>query len=264
MPGWGPFDLSGKSAIVTGGAMGIGFGIVARLAEAGANVLVGDVDDAALRAAPGKLKGPGRVVTLRADVTQVDTGERLVNRCVEAFGSLDILVNNAGIFPIVPMLQTSPEMFDRVYAVNLKGLAFVTKAAAARMVAQGRGGKIVNIASIDALRPSMIGLAAYDASKGGVLMLTRNLALEFAPHGIQVNAIAPGGVTTEGTMKLTAGMGLTPEQQEQMTKASVARIPLGRMGIPDDIAKVALFLVSSGSDYMTGDIVVVDGGMLLT
>jgi 2-deoxy-D-gluconate 3-dehydrogenase len=264
MADWGPFGLEGKRAIVTGGAMGIGFGIVRLLTEAGANVLIGDVDERGLGAIREKLIGPGKVATMRADVTQADTGDRLVDRCVEAFGGLDILVNNAGIFPIVPMLQTSPELFDRVYAVNLKGLAFVTKAAAARMVAQGHGGKIVNIASIDALRPSMVGLAAYDASKGGVLMLTKNLALEFAPHGIQVNAIAPGGVTTEGTVKLMAGMGFTPEQQEQMTKASVARIPLGRMGIPDDIAKVALFLASSGSDYMTGDIVVVDGGMLLT
>jgi len=162
------------------------------------------------------------------------------------------------------MLQTTPELFDRVYAVNLRGLAFCTQAAAKQMIAQGKGGKIVNIASIDSLRPSLVGLAAYDASKGGVLMFTRNLALELAPHGIQINAIAPGGVATEGVAKLTAGMPLTAEQQAEMARTSVARIPLGRMGVPDDIAKVAVFLASSASDYMTGEIVVVDGGMLLT
>lgn len=264
MPGWGPFDLTGKTAIVTGGAMGIGVGIVRRLAEAGANVVIGDVDGPAAERAAATVPGPARVVAMHADVTQVHTGDRLVARCVEEFGGLDILVNNAGIFPLAPMLQTPPELFDRVYAVNLKGLAYVTKAAAVRMVAQGRGGKIVNIASIDSLRPSMVGLAAYDASKGGVLMLTKSLALELAPHGIQVNAIAPGGISTEGTAALMTGLGLTPEQQEEMTRQSVERIPMRRMGVPDDIARVAVFLASSGSDYMTGDIVVVDGGWLLT
>ncbi len=244
--------------------MGIGFGIVRRLVEAGAGVVIGDIDERAAEAAAGSVKPPGRAVAMRADVTDPASGEHLVARCVETFGSLDILVNNAGIFPLVPMLGTTPELFDRVLAVNLKGAAFVAKAAAARMIAQARGGKIINIASIDSLRPSMIGLAAYDASKGGVLMLTKGLALELAPHGIQVNAIAPGGVATEGVAKFTAGLGLTPQQQEEMTRQSIARIPLGRLGVPDDIAKVAVFLASSASDYMTGDVVVVDGGMLLT
>ena len=265
MAGWGPFDLSGKNAAVTGGAMGIGFGIAQRFIEAGANVLIADIDDQAAQAAVPKLAGgPGKAAAVRADVSDPRAGEEIVAACVRHFGSLDILVNNAGIFPIVPMLQTTPELFDRVYAVNLRGLAFCTQAAAKQMIAQGKGGKIVNIASIDSLRPSLVGLAAYDASKGGVLMFTRNLALELAPHGIQINAIAPGGVATEGVAKLTAGMPLTAEQQAEMARTSVARIPLGRMGVPDDIAEVAVFLASSASDYMTGEIVVVDGGMLLT
>ena len=265
MAGWGPFDLSGKNAAITGGAMGIGFGIAQRFVEAGANVLIADIDDQAAQAAVRKLAGgPGKTTAVRADVSDPRAGEEIVAACLRQFGSLEIFVNNAGIFPIVPMLQTTPELFDRVYAVNLRGLAFCTQAAAKQMIAQGKGGKIVNIASIDSLRPSLVGLAAYDASKGGVLMFTRNLALELAPHGIQINAIAPGGVATEGVAKLTAGMPLTAEQQAEMARTSVARIPLGRMGVPDDIAKVAVFLASSASDYMTGEIVVVDGGMLLT
>lgn len=261
---WGPFDLSGKNAIVTGGAMGIGFGIVKRFVEAGANVLIADIDDKAAEAAAGKLRaGPAKVISMRADMTDRDVGERIVDRCVEEFDSVSVLVNNAGIYPMVPMLQMTPELFDKVYAVNLKGLAFATKAAAAQMIRQGRGGKIINISSVDAFRPSMVGLAAYDASKGGVLMFTKNLALELAPHKITINAIAPGGIATEGAAKLMGARPLSAEEQKRILDATVSRIPLGRMGAPDDIAKVAVFLASSASDYMTGATVVVDGGFLL-
>ncbi|HEY3249036.1 MAG TPA: SDR family oxidoreductase [bacterium] len=261
---WGPFDLGGKNAIVTGGAMGIGFGIVKRFVEGGANVLIADLDEETAEKAAATLSGgPGRVISMRADMADTDTGGRIVNRCIEEFGSVEVLVNNAGIYPVVPMLQMTPELFDKVYAINLKGLAFATKAAAAQMIRQGRGGKIINIASVDAFRPSMVGLAAYDASKGGVVMFTKNLALELAPHKININAIAPGGITTEGTTRLAGDRPLTAEQQKQMTEAALAHMPMG-MGTPDDIAKVAVFLASSAADYMTGTTVVVDGGFLLT
>lgn len=256
--------LEGKIALVTGGAMGIGFGIVKRFVAEGAGVLVADLDGEAARAAVRKLDGlPGKAVAVQADVAEEGIGEKLIDQCMKEFGGIDVLVNNAGIFPIAPVLQMTPELFDRVYRVNLKGLAFVAKAAATRLVAQGRGGKIINIASIDAFHPSMVGLAAYDATKGGVVMFTKSLALELGRHGITVNAVAPGGVATEGTAKPLEGSGMTEDQMRQMMAAFIARIPLGRMGVPDDIAKVTVFLASSDADYITGETIVVDGGMLL-
>ena len=145
MAQWGPFDLTGKNAIVTGGAMGIGFGIARRYIEAGANVLIGDLNSAAAQGAVTKLAGgPGRAISMAADVSDVETGPALVNRCVEEFGSLDIFVNNAGIYPQSPMLEMTSALFDKVYQINLRGLAFCSKAAAARMVAQGKGGNHCN------------------------------------------------------------------------------------------------------------------------
>lgn len=260
-----PFDIGGKNSIITGGAMGIGFGIARRFIKAGANVLITDIDKKALESAAGKLpKGPGRAVTMQIDVSQDDAGDRMVEWCVAEFGSLDILLNNAGIFPIVPMLEMEPALFDRVIAVNLKGLAFASKAAAAQMVKQGRGGRIINIASIDSIHPSMVGLAAYDASKGGVAMFTKNFALEVAPHNILVNAIAPGAIVTEGLGRQQDKKSTTTEKEtESPIDEFIKMIPLGRAGKPDDIAKVAVFLASSAADYITGELIVVDGGRLL-
>lgn len=256
MTGWGPFDLAGRNAMVTGGAMGIGFGIAEWLVKAGANVLIVDLNGEAASQAAARLPA-GRAVALQADVSDPESGSVMVTHCVESFGSVDILVNNAGIYPFAPMMATTPALFDKVYAINLRGLAFCAKAAAAQMIQQGKGGKIINIASIDGLHPSMVGLAAYDSSKGGVVMFTRAFALEMGRHQIMVNAIAPGGIATEGTAQMGAA---TAEQIQAMN----AKIPLGRMGVPEDIAKVAVFLASSASDYMTGEVMVVDGGVLLS
>ncbi len=260
-----PFDISGKNAIITGGAMGIGFSIARRFIEAGANVLITDIDEKALESAAGRLpSGPGRAAVMPVDVSQDDAGERMVEKCVAEFGSLDILVNNAGIFPIVPMLEMEPAVFDRVIAVNLKGLAFASKAAAAQMIKQGRGGRIINIASIDSIHPSMVGLAAYDASKGGVAMFTKSFALEVAPHNILVNAIAPGAIITEGLGRQQDKKGKTAEKEaENPIDEFIKMIPLGRPGQPDDIAKVAVFLASPAADYITGTMIIVDGGRLL-
>lgn len=260
----GLFDLEGKAAIVTGGAMGIGFGIVKRLVEAGADVLVADLDGDLAASKVAELDGPGKAAAMRIDVAAVDAGDRLVDECLSNFGHVDILINNAGIYPMTPLLEMSRESWQRVIDINLTGLAFISKAVGSRMAEQGDGGKIVNIASIDALHPSMVGLAAYDSSKGGVLMFTKAFALEMAPHGVTVNAIAPGGINTEGTAAPLQGSGMTEEQMQQMMEQFLEGIPLRRMGTPDDIAKVALFLASPASDYMTGELLVVDGGALLT
>lgn len=262
---WGPFSITGKSAIVTGGAMGIGHGIVDRFVEGGANIVIADIDgDAALRAAHKLTGAPGRVAAVQSDVSEEGAGDALVERCVEAFGSVDVIVNNAGIYPQVPMLEMPTEVFDRVYRINLRGLAFLSAAAAKRMITQGSGGRIINISSIDAFRPSMVGLAAYDASKGGVMMFTKNLALGSAQHAILVDAIAPGGIQTEGASKPLAGSGMTSEEMEAMINTFTERIPLRRMGLPDDIATVAVFLASAAANHITGTTIVVDGGALLT
>lgn len=248
-------DLGGRSAIVTGGAMGIGLGIARRLHEAGASVVIADLDpDAAERVAEELLaKRGGSAVSVRVDVSDPDDVERMVDAAVEAFGGIDVLVNNAGIFPIVPLSELDLDTFQRVLGVNLTGLYLCTKAASARMIAQGRGGRIVNVTSIDALHPSMVGLSHYDASKHGAWGFTKNVALELAPHDIRVNAIAPGGIRTPGVGDL----------DEETMKGFEAMVPMGRMGEADEIGRVALFLASELSSYMTGAQVVVDGGRLL-
>jgi 2-deoxy-D-gluconate 3-dehydrogenase len=204
-------------------------------------------------------------VALPMDITADSAGEAIVGKCVQEFGSLDVLVNNAGIYPQVPMLKMTPELFDRVYRVNLRALAFLSKAAGQQWVRQKTGGCVINIASVDSVHPSLVGLAAYDSSKGGVLMFTKNFALEMAPHRVRVNAILPGGVQTEGASKPLEGSGMTEAQlKEFMQRFIQTKVPMGRMGVPDDIAKVAVFLASPAAEYMTGSAVTVDGGMLLT
>jgi 2-deoxy-D-gluconate 3-dehydrogenase len=221
MTGWGPFGLDGRRAAVTGGAMGIGFGIARRFLDAGADVLVADLDPQALEAAADRLAGSGgKVETLVLDVAVEDAGNQLVAAASAAFGGLDVLVNNAGIFPSVPLLEMEPALLDRVLDVNLRGLVLVSKAVGRHLVAAGTGGSILNIASIDALHPSMVGLAAYDASKGGVVMFTKSLALELAPHRVTVNAIAPGGIRTEGTTRPLDGSGMTAEEMQALTSHS--------------------------------------------
>lgn len=259
-------DLSGKTAIVTGGAVGIGLGITSRLAEAGANVVIADISEEDSVKAASELSGKGfKVKSIKTDVSSEADVKNLVEQTVASFGSIDILVNNAGIYPNIPVSKMSVENFEKVLDINLKGVFLTTKYVSEKMIAQGKGGKIVNITSIDALHPSMIGLAAYDASKHGLWGFTKNSALELSQHKIWVNAIAPGGIATPGVAKLQAAApaaeGVDPKA---MIEAFMAKIPMHRMGEPDDIGKVALFLASDMSSYMTGSQIVVDGGVLLS
>ncbi len=258
------FDLTGKGAIVTGGAMGIGQAIALRLAEAGASVMIADIDlEAASQTVEQIETRGGKAQAISADASSAADAKKVVKAIVDAFGRLDILVNNAGIYPFSPALQMSEEMWDKVLNINLKGLFFYSQAAAQEMIKAGHGGKIINMASIDALHPTGE-LAHYDASKGGVVMLTKALALELAPHNILVNAVAPGGIMTPGAQAQSAALLASGRTIEELIESFTARLPLRRMGEPDDIAKVVFFLASPAADYMTGSLVLADGGYLLS
>jgi 2-deoxy-D-gluconate 3-dehydrogenase len=261
----GVFDLTGKSAIVTGGARGIGQGIALRLAEAGASIMVADISaDFAARVVQEIRAGGGTAQYVVADVSKAASAEKIIRTTIENFGHLDILVNNAGIYPAVPALQVTEELWDMVLDTNLKGLFFCSKAAANAMIAVGQGGKVINLASIDGYNPGT-GRLIYGASKAGVIALTRGLALELSPYQILVNAVAPGAIHTPGLetiLELYARTaGITPEALE--AGDAKANTPMGYYGQPDDIAKVVLFLSSDAANYITGQTIVVDGGKLL-
>jgi 2-deoxy-D-gluconate 3-dehydrogenase len=259
------FDLSGKGAVVTGGAVGIGRGIVSRLAEAGAGVMVADIDLNAATKTAEKIKARGgKAQAIGADVRSAVDAEKVAQATVDAFGSLDILVNNAGIFPTSRFLDISEEAWDKVFDINLKGVFLYSQAAARVMIKAGHGGRIINIASIDALKTTG-GHPHYSVSKSGVVMLTKCIALELAANKILVNAVAPGVIETPGAgvkvASMSQALGVT---EEEVGRSYLQRLPLGRVGGPDDVAKVVLFLASEAADYLTGELIVADGGYLLT
>lgn len=252
-------DLSGKVAIVTGGAKGIGQGIAYRLGEAGATVVVADIDYPAARATAQHLTDAGGIaLAWKVDVTSDAELQAMMTEIESEYGCVDILVNNAGIYPPMPVVDMTERLFDRVLRVNLRSVFLATKHAAEIMRRHG-GGKIINVTSIDALHPSMVGLAHYDASKHGEWGFTKNAALELSDDNITVNAIAPGGIITPGTTNPEASADLAAGMD-----AFLAKIPMHRMGAPDEIGTVALFLASDMSSYMTGAQIVVDGGALLS
>jgi 2-deoxy-D-gluconate 3-dehydrogenase len=258
-------NLSGKTAIVTGGSSGIGFGISYRLAEAGANVVIANrTKEEGIRAAKEITKNGWKAMAIVTDVSIEESVKNMVNRTVEAYGEVDILVNNAGVYPLVPVREMSLADFEKVIAINLKGTFLCTKYVSERMVERRKGGRIINITSIDALHPSSVGLAHYDASKHGVWGFTKNIALELAPYNVWVNAVAPGGIMTPGVQKLQQTTPIpSGEEVEKVLKGMAQRIPMQRLGEPDDIGKVVVFLASDMASYMTGSQIVVDGGLLL-
>jgi len=262
-------DLSGRNALVTGGASGVGFAICARLAEAGAGLYIADVDAERARSACLELGEAGcRCRWGRSDVRDEAGVQQTVAAADREMDGIHILVNSAGVYPRKPLVQITAEEFERVISINLTGTFLYTRCVSETMMARGRGGCIINIASIEALHPSSTEMSAYDASKGGVLMFTRSTARELGGHDIRVNAIAPGGIMTRG---VAAQFGVREEQSEEERKAQIKelkgfmrRIVLGRMGVPDDVARAALFLASDLSSYMTGELIVVDGGYLIS
>jgi NAD(P)-dependent dehydrogenase (short-subunit alcohol dehydrogenase family) len=259
------FDLSGQVCIVTGGAKGIGRAVSRRLAEAGAQIMVLDVDAEGAEQAARDLETLGATAAfIHGDVSEPAHAVRAVEAAEALWGRVDLLINNAGIYPFAPALECDDALWSRVMDVNLKGTFFLTRAVAARLIQIGRKGAIVNIASINAYAP-ISGLAAYSAAKAGIVMLTRSLAQEFGRFGIRVNAIAPGGIETPGGAEanrtIAQAFGIAGEQ---VTAMYLNRVPLGRMGHSDDVALAALFLASPAASYITGASLVVDGGYLLS
>ena len=244
-------EMTGQVVLVTGAQQGIGRAIALACAGAGADVAVNYLDDAvAAEAVCAAIRALGRrAVALQADIAAPARSAGLVAEAEEALGPLDVLVNNAGIFPRAPFLEMTEEVWDRTLDINLKGSAFCAQAAARRMVAAGRPGAIVNLSST-AMRGTPVG-AHYAASKSGLVGLTRSMAIALAPHRIRVNAIAPGLTDTAQPRH-----GNTEEELAEMGRA----VPLGRMGRPEDIAGMALFLASPLGEWITGQVFHVNGG----
>lgn len=246
--------LRNKVAIVTGAASGNGRGIALRLAEEGAKIVVADVSEAGAYETVGMIEAAGgQAVVVRADVSQREQVEAMVKATLGRFGQVDTLVNNAGVETLIPFLELPEAEWDRILSVNLKGPFLCSQAVAREMVKAGRGGKIVNIASINSAI-ALANQAHYVSSKGGLLMLTKAMAVDLAPHSINVNAVGPGVIETA----MTANSLSNPARREMFLN----RIPLKRIGQPRDVANAVLFLVSDEADYITGTILYVDGGWL--
>ena len=258
-------SLEGKAAVVTGAGRGIGLAIARRLTEAGADVLIGDLDAASAEQGAAALsKEFGRlVVGVSLNVMEEASIIALADRAVAEFGKLDIWVNNAGIFPGSPTVDQTVEIWDRVQDINLRGAFIGAREAGRRMISQTpKGGVIINVASVSGYsgRP---GLAAYVASKHGVVGLTKSLGVEWGRHGIRVLGLAPTGVSTPGVNERKAdATGAELERILALEKTIGDALPLGRMGVPDDIARVALFCASDLSMLMTGSVLLVDAGAL--
>lgn len=246
------FRLDGRVAIVTGTSRGLGQAIAVGLAEAGADVALVHRSDGS--ETEERIQALGRrCLTLRADLADQQSLTRIVDETVAKLGGIDILVNNAGIIRRAPLTEFTEQDWDDVMDVNVKSLFFLSQAAARVMIEQGRGGKIVNVASLLSFQGG-IRVPSYTASKSAVLGLTRLLANELAPHGINVNAIAPGYMITENTRPL--------REDPVRNQAILERIPAGRWGSPEDLQGAAVFLASAASNYMHGYTVAVDGGWL--
>lgn len=245
-------NLDGKVAIVTGAGKGIGKAIAKALAAANAKVVINDVDpNAAAQVAEEIRSAGGEASPDKADVSIRSEIGQMVENVIQKRGRIDILVNNAGVVARKPAEELSEEEWDKVMDVNLKGTFLCAQAVAKAMIQKGNGGRIINMSSIMgsvALPPR----APYCASKGGIIALTKDLAAEWAKYGIRVNTIAPGWTVTEMTQSYFS--------QEEVRRFLLERIPLNRLGKPEDVANLAVFLSSEYSDYITGQAIHVDGG----
>jgi len=249
--------LDGRTAIVTGGAKGIGLAIVRRLAAEGARVMIADIDEAAGAEALETASGDGEVRFTAADVSERLDVHNLVAKTIDAFGSINALVNNAGIVHAADFLDLEEADFDRVLSVNLKSVFLCGQAVARHMVERiGQGeepGSIVNMSSINDTF-AIANQVPYSVSKGGVSQMTKVMALSLAQHGIRVNAVGPGSIMTD----MLASIANNPEARTRI----LSRTPLGRIGEPSEIAAVTAFLLSSDASYVTGQTIYADGGRM--
>lgn len=252
-------SLEGRTAIVTGAAKGIGFACAQLLAKRGASVMLVDVDEEALVRANEQMQGNGaRVDTHVCDVTVPAQVKKMVEETLTAFGGVDVLVANAGVVRSADFLDMSVEDFDHVINVNLKGVFLTCQEVGKQMREQnkerpGRGGAMVTMSSVNGMT-AIPTIAGYNASKGGVLNLTKSMALSMAKHGVRVNSVAPGSIETEVLHSVVS-------DKEKMRQV-LSRTPLLRIGQPKEVAEVVAFLASPASSYITGEAVVVDGGRM--
>lgn len=255
------FSLAGRTAVITGSAQGLGKAIVRRLAEAGANVLLADIDDEMAHGAAAELNAmsAGRVTGTFIDVADASSVKSAAETAEKEFGGIDIWVNNAGIFPAAPLTEMPDELWEKVFAVNTRGVFLGSREAARSMVSSGRSGVIVNVTSLAGLRGIAPGLAAYVGSKHAVTGLTRQMALELAPQAIRVLAVSPSFMATKGNLALIRQNPVITEQAGQDIP-SMFSSKLGRVGVPDDVARAVLFCASDMSLFMTGTTLVVDAG----
>jgi 3-oxoacyl-[acyl-carrier protein] reductase len=243
-------DFSGHTVLVTGAAAGIGFAIGAAFHAAGGRVALGDVNTSGLGRAAERLGASDRVFTHAVDVRDASSVEKFVAASESALGPVTIAVANAGIYPNCPVLEMTQEEWDRVIETNMRGVFLTCQAAARRMVAAKTPGKIITISS-GAHNSGRKGAAHYCASKAGVVMFTKVLAMELGPHHVNVNCIAPGLVTVDRDVS---------QVSDELVTTLVRNIPWGRAGTPADIAHAALFLASPEADFITGEVLSVDGG----
>jgi NAD(P)-dependent dehydrogenase (short-subunit alcohol dehydrogenase family) len=250
------FSLKGRVAVVTGASRGIGRAIALQFAAAGAQVVVSSRKLANVQSVADEIAaGGGQALAVQAHVGETEDIQALVEETLRAFGRLDIAVNNAATNPhFGPLLTADESQWDKILDTNAKGIFRVCKAVVPTMQAQG-GGKIINLSSIAGLRPAP-GMGIYGISKAAIIMLTQVLALELGPENIQVNAIAPGWIKT----RFSRLVWQTPE----IAEPTLAHLPLGRFGEPEDVAGLALYLASPASDYVTGGVFVVDGGLYVS
>ena len=244
-------ELNKKIALITGSARGIGKTIAEKFQEQGATIVITDINEQTLDAAVEELSKNGEVMGLKMNVADADSVQQAVDSVIEKYGRIDVLVNNAGITKDGMMSRMEEAEFDSVIAVNLKGTFNATKSVSQYMLKK-RSGNIINISSVVGIIGN-VGQANYSASKAGVIGLTKTSAKEFAKRGIRVNAIAPGFIKTDMTEQLS----------DAAKEALYSNIPLKRLGAPDDIANAAVFLASDNAGYITGQVLVVDGGMVM-